>query len=289
MVRLALSFALLLLALPASAQPAPAQPTPDGRLKAIADSKTIRIAHRTDAMPFAYHNERKEAVGYAIDVCRFVVDTIDRELGGKGLKIEWVPTTTQDRFDVVASGKADMECGSSTITLERLKQVDFSSIIFVETTGLLVRNNGTIQRATDLAGRKVAVIAGTTTERVVAALKSAGRLDITAVPVKDNKEAAAFLEEGKVDAFAHDKLLLAGTQVKDARTVIILPEDLSFEPYGIVLPRNDSGFRLAVNTGLARLYRGGAVVDLFRKWFDPIGLKAGPLLLAAYQLGALSD
>jgi len=112
----------------------------EGRLKRIAETKTIAIAFRADAVPFSFTGEKKEPAGFAIDLCKRIVNSIESQLNIQGLKVNWVPVTVQSRFDAVAKGRADMECGSSTITLGRMKQVDFSSIIFVEGTGLLVKD-----------------------------------------------------------------------------------------------------------------------------------------------------
>src|SRR5262245_58288323 len=108
-----------------------------GQLKSIGESKTIRIAHRTDAVPFSYLSTDGLA-GYTIDLCKLVVASLERQLGVQNMKIEWVPVTIQTRFDVIAKGNADLECGSSTVTLGRMKQVDFSNYVFVESTGLAV-------------------------------------------------------------------------------------------------------------------------------------------------------
>src|SRR5690606_31133511 len=113
-----------------------------------------------------------------------VVDLMGQQLGGP-LKIEWVQVTTQNRFEMVASGQADMECGSSTITLGRMKEVDFSSIIFVESTGLVVKANSGIANAAGLAGKKIAVAANTSNERALAELLKQGKLSATLLPTKD--------------------------------------------------------------------------------------------------------
>lgn len=263
----------------------------DGRLKKIAQSKTIAIAYRADAMPFAFADDRKQVDGYSIDLCKRVVSSIESQLRIKGLQIKWVPVTVQSRFEAVAKGRADMECGSSTMTLARLKQVDFSSIIFVETTGLLVKADAGLRSLDSLSGKKIAVIGGTTNERAINAQLKRRLLSATVVPFKSRDEALAALEEGKVDAFASDKLLLvgAGTKAKDPRSLVLLTDELSFEPYGIVLPRGDAAFRLAVNTGLAQLYSSGQVVETFRRWFEAFGSQVPPIIQAAYILGSIPE
>jgi ABC-type amino acid transport substrate-binding protein len=262
----------------------------DGRLKKIAESKTISIAYRADAAPFSFADDKNQVDGFSIDLCKRVANSIERQYNIKGLQIKWVPVTVQSRFEAVAKGRADMECSSSTITLARMKQVDFSSVIFVETTGLLVKSASGVRSFDNLGGKKIAVIAGTTNEVAVNAQLKRRLLSATVVPFKTRDEALAALEQDKADAFASDKLLIVGavTKAKDPRSLTLLTEELSFEPYGIVLPRGDASFRLAVNTGLAQLYASGQVVEIFRRWFEAFG-QIPPIMQAAYILGSIPE
>jgi glutamate/aspartate transport system substrate-binding protein len=283
---ISLFFALSISLIAASAQ---AQVPSDSRLKSIIDNKTIRIAYRADAAPFALANDHGNPAGYSIDLCQSVVKSIAQQFGLPDLKIEWVPVTVQTRFTAVSSGKADLECGSSTVTLGRMKEVDFSNFIFVESTGVVVARASNFHSFADMAGKKIAVVSGTTNERAVRDQNTQHNLGLTLVPVKDRDEGAGALEAGKVDGFASDKLLLVGAQLKHPDAFIMLPDDLSVEPYGIALPRGDWALRLAVNTGLAEIYRSGQVVGVFKKWFDQIGLRPGVLLGSAYTLGGLAN
>jgi ABC-type amino acid transport substrate-binding protein len=283
---ISLFFALSVSLIAASAQ---AQTPSDSRLKSILDTKTIRIAYRSDAAPFALANDRGNPAGYSIDLCQLVTKSIAQQFGLPDLKIEWVPVTVQTRFATVASGKADLECGSSTVTLGRMKEVDFSNFIFVESTGVVVARAANLHSFADMAGKKIAVVAGTTNERAVKDQNSQHNLNLTLVSVKDRDEGIGALEAGKVDGYASDKLLLVGAQIKNPDAFIMLPDDLSVEPYAIALPRGDWALRLAVNTGLAQTYRSGQIVGVFKKWFDQIGLRPGVLLGAAYTLGGLAD
>ena len=262
----------------------------DGRLKTIAATKTITIAYRADASPFSFMDDGKQVGGFSIDLCKRVVNSIERQLNLQGLQIRWLPVTTQTRFDAVAKGQADMECGSSTVTLSRLKQVDFSSYIFIASTGLLVKSASGLRSLSDLADRKIAVIAGTTNENAIRAQLKRRQLSATVLPFKTRDEAFAALEEGKVDAFANDKLLLVGaaSKAKDQKSLSLLPDELSFEPYGIVLPRGDAAFRLAVNTGLSQIYSSGEISEIFGRWFGRFG-DPGPVIRALYILGAIPE
>ena len=157
----------------------------------------------------------------------------------------------------------------------------------MESTGVLVAAASNIHSFADMAGKKIAVVSGTTNERVATEQVRARNLNATLVAVKDRDEAIAALEAGKVDGFASDKLLLAGAQIKHPEALVMLPDDLSIEQYAIVLPRGDWAFRLAVNTGLAQIFRTAKTTDLFERWF--FGSRPGILLEALYALGRISD
>lgn len=262
----------------------------DSRLKKIASTKTITIAYRADATPFSFTDETKQMGGFSIDLCKRVVSLIEGQLKLNGLQTKWHQVTTQTRFDAVAKGQADMECGSSTVTLSRLKQVDFSNYIFVETTGLLVRGDSSARSLADLSGKTIAVVAGTTNENAVKSQLAQRKLSATVLPLKDRDQALAALLNGKADAFASDKLLLLGvaSRSKDQQPLNLLAEDLSFEPYGIVLPRGDADFRLAVNTALSHIYRSGEIVEIFNRWFGMFG-DPGATTKIMYLLGAIPE
>jgi glutamate/aspartate transport system substrate-binding protein len=281
--------AVLLTLLSVTVASAQTQVPSNSRLKTIASTKTIKLAYRTDARPFSFVNDKNEPVGFTIDICKLVVSSIAQQLGAGNLKVDWVPVNVQTRFSTVASGKADMECGSSTVTLGRMKEVDFSNFIFVESTGMVVTRASNIRTFADMTGKKIAVASGTTNEQAIISQLKSQKIEATVVSVKDGPEAIAMLEDGKVDGFASDKLLLVGAHIKNPQALVMLPDDLSVEPYGIVLPRGDWALRLAVNTGLAQIFRTGEVVNIFKGWFDRIGLQMSPVLRITYGLGSLSD
>jgi glutamate/aspartate transport system substrate-binding protein len=262
----------------------------DGALRKIRDSKTITVAYRTDALPFSFNDEKNQPAGYTIDICKRVVASIEQQLKIQGLKVTWMPATAQNRFDLVSKKQADMECGATTATLSRMEIVDFSNYVFVDSTGVLVRNESGVKTFTDLAGKKIAAIAGTTNERALNAALKARLVNGTVVTVKSRDEGLEALEKGTVDAFASDKILIAGLSVKvrDTSKYTMLADDLSVEPYAIMLPRGDANMRLAVNRGLAQVYRTPEIVDIFNRWFGAFG-KPTVLLEAVFFLGIVPE
>ena len=263
---------------------------PDGALKKIRDTKSVTIAYRTDAVPFSFADDKGQPAGYTVDLCKRVVASLEQQLKIPGLKVNWTPATAQNRFDLITKRQADMECGATTATLSRMEVVDFSSFVFVDTTGVLVRTSSGVKAFPDLAGKRIAAIAGTTNERALNEALKKRLVSATVVPVASREEALAVLESGKVDAFASDKLLIVGLsgKVKDPTQFAMLTEDLSFEPYGIMLPRGDASLRLAVNRALSQVYRSQEIIDLLGRWFGPAG-KPSVLLEAMFFLGALPE
>jgi glutamate/aspartate transport system substrate-binding protein len=277
--------AIAMVALLTTVVSAPGQ-TADSRLKRIDDSKIVKVAYRTDSNPFSSLNEQREPVGYTIDLCRLVLRSLEQRLNSR-LEVEWVPVTTQNRFIAIVSGAADMECGSSTVSLNRMNQVDFSSFIFVENTAVAVTAASGIRALGELDGRTIAVIAGTTNEGALSRELRRRQLSATVVRVANREEGIAALESGSVDGFASERFLLSGARGGTALT--LLPEDLSVEPYAIVLPRGDWAFRVAVNTALAQVFRSSEILDIFTRWFGGAGLRPNLLIGAVYILGALPD
>jgi len=274
-------------AAPAAAQ-APRAPATDTLAKLKA-TKQINVAVSADSFPLSFIKDNKgDPVGYSIDLCKRVIVQLGRAVGVPDLKTTWIPGTVSERIAMVASGKADIDCANTTATLTRMQDVDFSSLIFLESGGLLVKDGGPVKQFADLSGRSIGVISGTTTETRVDALLKQRLINAKVTRVKDGNEAVALLEKGSLDAFASDKVKLVGlaVQAKDPKALAILAEDLSIEPLAFALPRGDSSFRLEVNRALTQVYVGGELESIFMAWLGPIGRPSG-VLAAMYLLNAI--
>lgn len=269
---------------------AQASPPLEGRLKKIQDSKTIAVAYRTDALPFSFEDNDKKPSGYMVDLCKSVIGVIERQIGVAPLNVKWVPVTVQNRFATVAGGQADMECGATSVTLGRMKEVGFSSLTFVDGTGLLIRASTQGNSLMDLANKRIGVIPGTSNERALGEALRAKVVTATVVPVKSREEGLAQLEAGTIDALASDRVLLVGlvAKAKDAKALALLADALSYEPYAIVLPRGDWQMRHAVDSALAQIYRSAALPEIYNRWFGAMG-RPNPVLEIMFALGRLPE
>src|SRR6267142_4592629 len=122
------AFALLAAAAVAVSAPVLAQ---TGTLKKIKDSGTITIGHRDSSIPFSYYDDKQQVIGYSIDICMKAVDAVKAELKMPNLKVVLNPVTSATRIPLIANGTIDLECGSTTNSLERQKQVAFTNTYFL--------------------------------------------------------------------------------------------------------------------------------------------------------------
>jgi glutamate/aspartate transport system substrate-binding protein len=240
-----------------------------GTLKTIKDTATIKLGIRESSLPFSYLNKVKQPIGYSIDLCREVVDEVSTELGGIELKIVFVPVTPANRFDKIKTGQIDLECGSTTANMQRQKEVAFSPIFFVAGTKLMVPQTSGVTSYRDLAGKTVVVTAGTTNEAALRALSEKQKLNIKIVSAPDHAQSVALLAAGGADAFATDDVLLYGFIATDKRaaSMKVVGEFLSYDPYGLVLRRDDPAFAALIERTFQRLAGERRLAELYNKWF----------------------
>jgi glutamate/aspartate transport system substrate-binding protein len=264
--------------------------TRTGTLKKVADSGTLTIGFRENALPFSYTGSDGKPTGYSIDLCQEIAVAVQQELKLSNLAVRWVPVTPENRVDAVANGTVDIECGSTTASLSRQEKVDFTLMTFVDGASLLIAEGSGLRTVGDLAGKRVGVVPGTTTEKAVADFLRAQSIAATVVAVKDHDEGLAALQTSKIEAYASDRTILVGLvlQARGTSRYALVSDDLSYEPYGFMVRRDDSAFRLVANRALARLYRSGAIGTVYSKWFGAMG-KPTPALVLMYALQGLPE
>jgi len=258
-----------------------------GKIKA---AKVINVAFSGDSLPFSFVGANSEPAGYSIDLCRRVIAQIGQAVGVPDLKVNWLAGSTPERLQMVGSGKADVDCANTTQTLARLANVDFSSLIFVDAGGIIIRADSSINSVAELGGKKIAVLKGTTTEARLNTIVRQHLTGASVVQLGDASQTLAMLESGTVDAYAGDKIKLVGlaSQAKDPGKFVLLAEELSFEPYAMALPRGDAALRLEVNRALTQVYLSGDIETIFARWLGPIGRPTG-LLAAMYLLYSIPE
>lgn len=266
---------------PAASAAAVVPPT----LERLRSSATIRLGHREAAVPFAFLVDGKPQ-GYSVDLCLRVVDGLRRSLGLPGLKVEWVPIQAAQRLPFTIEGRIDIECGNTTATAERRKTVAFSTPTFVAGAGVLVRAETGAKVLADLKGKRIAVVASTTGERIVKRANEA-LMAVVPVVVKDNAEAFAALEAKRADAWITDDILLAAyrAQAPDPKQYVLLEKRHTIEPLALMVRKGDPSFERAVDRELNALINSGDANRLYQRWFmQPIPPKNVTLEVPASRL-----
>ena len=260
-----------------------------GALANIRSNGVIRLGHLQDSPPFSFV-EGGTPQGYSVELCKHVAQSIQQQLKLSSLRIQWVPLALQERIPAVRDHKVDIECGTTTWTLSRQQEVDFSLMTFVDGATVLVRGNSDLMRLADLNGKKVAVVPTTTTAAALQAALKTRMLATVVVPVSSPEEGIAKLRQGAVDGYASDRVVLLGQGLasKGGNNFRVLDEDFSVEPYALVLARGDPDFRLAIDRSLAGLYRTGEIEAIFNRWLGPLG-RPSTLLTALYYLQSIPE
>jgi len=279
--------AVLLLAYGASAV---AADTP-GTLERVAKRGELRIGYDKDSEPMSFVDKDGSPAGYSVDLCRRIAAAVKAQLKREDLKVTFVPVDFDGKFKAIVNGDIDIECGGTTITLGRFELVDFSVMTFVTGGSLVSRANGPVNALSDLAGKTVAVIPGTTTEAALREQLKAHLIDAKVVNVKDHAEGMAKLDAGETAALASDQMLLIGQLMKspNAKSYTLAQELFSYEPYALVVPRDDSAFRLVVNRALVQTYRTNQYVDIFQRWIGWAGIKPSPTLVSMFAIQQFSE
>ena len=240
-----------------------------GTLKKIKDTGTITIGHRESSIPFSYLDDKQQPVGYAMDLCAKVVDAVKAELKMPNLKVAYQPVTSANRIPLLQNGTIDLECGSTTNSVERQKQVAFGPTYFVVNISAAVKKDSGIKTFADLNGKTVASTSGTTSIPLLRGYEKAKGIDFKELQAKDHAESMQLVASDRAQAFIMDDILLAGqiANQQNPGAYMILPESLRTEPYSMMLRREDPQFKALVDRAVGNVYKSGEIDKIYAKWF----------------------
>lgn len=262
-------------------------------LKRIQERGQVNMGHREASVPFSYMNDEGKPQGYSVDICHRIIDEVKTAVGNPDLKINYVPVTSQTRIALMANGTIDLECGSTTNNLTRQKQVDYLPVTFITGTKLASRKGSGITEIEDLDGKTIALSLGTTNEKAIKRVAEEKGINLKTIMVKDHPQAWLAVESGRADAYASDHVLLYGliSKSKDPSQYQVTGRFLSYDPYGIMVPRNDSTYRRLGTIVIADMMREGELERLYNKWFNPgptnIQMPMSDTLKTAFEVQAL--
>ena len=240
-------------------------------LEKIRSSGTITLGYREASIPFSYLGADQKPVGLSLDLCAAVVQRVSAALNLPNLKTATVAVNASNRIPLIQNGTVDIECGSTTTTVERQRQVAFSVATFVSQPRWLTLNASGITDATDLRGRSVVITQGSLNMLLAQKLNAEDKLDLTILQARDHAESLLMLRTGRAVAWYEDDVLLAGARATapDPTSLALLPASSGGTDYfyGLMLPHEDPDFKAVVDEAVKAQMASGAFAKLYDRWF----------------------
>jgi polar amino acid transport system substrate-binding protein len=235
-------------------------------LEKIKRTGVFTVGTRTGSPPFGYINKQNEWVGFSIDLAQLVHKNIEKKLG-QSVKFELKESSPATRIPLLSSMAVDLIAGTMTITRARRESVDFSLTFFVTGAQFIVKKGSPFRGVKDIAGKRIGAQQGSTNERELRSRYPQANL----VVFPDQPAAFTALTQGKVDAYTNDGIQLWGLKFKTPNPDDweVVGEWYTYEPYGMAMRKNESDFRLAVDTALMEAIEGGEYFKIYDKWFGP--------------------
>lgn len=240
-----------------------------GTLKKIKTSGKIILGIRDSSIPFAFLDDKQSYQGYSVDICLRIVDSLKKQLGMPDLKVIMNPVTSATRIPLMTNGTIDLECGSTSNNLERQKQVAFAPTTFISGARILAKKSANIVSLTDLKGKTVTSVSGSNVMKQLIKLNTEKNLGMKIMANKDMSEGFLMVETGRATAFAMDDILLAGLAAnsKTPNDYSITEEQITIEPYAVMLRQNDPTFKKSVDIAVKDLFKSGEINTIYEKWF----------------------
>ena len=241
-----------------------------GTLKNIKETGVITLGFRDSSIPFSYLDDNQKPVGFAMDICGKVVDSVRNELKLDKLEVRLASVTSSTRIPLLANGTINLECGSTTNNLDRQKQVAFSNTHFLTASRFVSKKSSRINSIDELKGKTVVSTAGTTNIKQLTEANAARNLGVNIIAANDHAEAFLMVETDRAAAFVMDDILLAalvaGSKQPDGY-VVSTDAFSKAEPCGIMLRKDDPAFKKLVDAATAALFQSPEGQKIYDKWF----------------------
>jgi glutamate/aspartate transport system substrate-binding protein len=240
-----------------------------GTLKKVKETGAITLGHRESSIPFSYLDDKQQPIGYAMDLCMKVVDAVKAELKMPNLKVNLQPVTSGNRIPQLQAGNIDMECGSTTNSMDRQKQVSFGPTYFVINVTAAVKKSSGIKSLADLNGKTISTTSGTTAVPLLKQYEKTKSADIKEIYGKDHAESFLLLAQDRTSAFVMDDILLAGQIANSDKPgdYVIINESLRQEPYSMMIRKDDPQFKALVDKTIGGVMKSGEIDKIYAKWF----------------------
>jgi glutamate/aspartate transport system substrate-binding protein len=257
-------------------------------LQRIRETGAMTIGVRDASFPFSFVDPGKRPQGYSVDLCLEIADAIKSELGLPRLEVRYIPVSPANSISALQDGKIDLECGLTSNTRERQKEVAFAYTTFVAGIKLLVRKSSQISGIDDLRGKTIVVTRGTAGEKMIKDINAERLLKMNIVVAADHDEAFKAVDQGSAVAFPMDDVLLYGliAKARQPDDFAVVGKYLSVEPYAIMMRKGEAHFETIVDRTLSQLFASGEIRRLYDKWFATreLTVPLNPMLKEAFAM-----
>jgi len=254
-------------------------------LERVRNSHSVVLGYVPDFAPFSAKAGDK-ASGYAIDLCQDIFNTIKTELNLPSLQVRYQPVQLGDEISAVSTGKVDILCTPTPVTLERRKTVSYSIPVYTAGLSAVVNKNAPnsllkvlkgdvaktgptwrtdINRA--LANMTYATIAGGVTEQWINQQMRSLGVVATLVTVHNTAAGLQRVADGKADVFFAERTMLKHDLADKYATgnLVLLDRIFEYSTTSMMVDRDDENFRLLVDSALSEMYRTGAIEQAYDK------------------------
>lgn len=242
------------------------------RLDKIKATGTISLGHPTNALPFAYLDNAQHPVGYSVEICQAIVAHLKAALNLPGLKVRYVPVTSATRLPLLANGTIDLECGTTSNTVERQKLVAFTPTTYVAKAVLMARKDSGIDvnDPASFSGKTVAALAGGLDLKIIQEISTRRNLDISVLPVTDQATSFIALKTGRAMGISTDDAIAYASVATADRPAdyVIGTKPMKVWANAIVEPRDDPRFKQAVDAAVIDLMRSKKINAIYDRWFN---------------------
>jgi glutamate/aspartate transport system substrate-binding protein len=239
-------------------------------LDKIKEVGKIAFGYREASIPFAYLGGDNKPTGLSLELCAAVADRIKSELKRPALQIEYVAVNASNRIPLLQNGTIDVECGSTTNTAERQKQVSFSIATYVASPRWLVAAASPITELNGLEGQTIVVTQGSLNFAGAQKSITDQKLNAKIVQAKDHAESLLMLSTGRAVAWFEDDILVAGLVANslDPKAYRMLSATYAPTYYGLMTRREDPEFKALVDAVIKQKMASGEFNKLYSKWFE---------------------
>jgi glutamate/aspartate transport system substrate-binding protein len=239
------------------------------RIDKLKSTNEIALGYRETVIPFSYLDGQQKPIGYSIDICHSIVDTLKKNLNLPDLHTKMVPVTPASRIPLIANGTVDLVCGVSTNNAQRQTQVSFAPTTFVTATRFAALKKSHLKDLHDFNGKVVVGVSGSSNLRWLTKTNDEQQLGMKIITAKGQPEGLFSVDTGRASAFFMDDVLLAGLVANSHNPNDWMISDTAYtiEPYGIMEPKADEPFKTAVDNAVKAIMANGAINALYNKWF----------------------